>query len=152
MSKENVELVRAVIPPADADIAALVRDDSLFEATIEALAPLLDPGFESVAVWQGGQTYTGVEGLRKLWLDWPELGATYCDPQVEFHSMFAAGGASSQPRIPSCPWYVASVEPLNGAAMKLDVFPRHRPHNIARAQCSEARCLTRVGRARCRFA
>jgi hypothetical protein len=48
MSQENVDLVRAVLPPADADIAALVRDDSLLDATIEALAPLLDPRFESV--------------------------------------------------------------------------------------------------------
>jgi ketosteroid isomerase-like protein len=88
MSKENVELVRAVIPPADADIAALVRDDSLFEARIGALAPLLDPDFESVAAWQGGKTYTGLEGLRKLWLDWVEPWASY---HVQVDELIDAG-------------------------------------------------------------
>ena len=77
MSQENVELVRALMPPPDTDLAALFRDDSLFEAARKSLAPLIDPGFESVAAWQGGTTYTGIEGLRKLWLDWLEPWATY---------------------------------------------------------------------------
>ena len=44
MSEENVEIVRALIPPPDADIAPLLRDDRLFEATTEALAPMLLSG------------------------------------------------------------------------------------------------------------
>jgi ketosteroid isomerase-like protein len=77
MSKENVEIVRAIIPPPDTDLAALIRDDRLFDATAEALGQLTDPDLECVAVWQEGKTYTGVEGLRALWLDWLEPWETY---------------------------------------------------------------------------
>jgi hypothetical protein len=77
MSQENVELVRALIPSPDTDVASLFRDESLFEATSEALAPVLHPDFESVAVWQGGTTYPGVKGFREMWLDWLQPWATY---------------------------------------------------------------------------
>jgi hypothetical protein len=77
MSQENVELIRALVPPPDTDVAAVFRDESLFEATREALAPLFDPGLESVGVWQGGTTYTGVDGFRRMWLDWLQPWATY---------------------------------------------------------------------------
>jgi ketosteroid isomerase-like protein len=77
MSQENVELVRALIPAPDTDVATVFRDESVFEATREALAPLLHPDFESVAVWQGGTTYAGVEGFREMWLDWLQPWATY---------------------------------------------------------------------------
>jgi hypothetical protein len=77
MSKQNVDLVRSLIPRTDTDIAALYRDESLFEAASEAIQSLLDPGFECVAVFQGGRTYAGTEGFRRLWLDWLEPWATY---------------------------------------------------------------------------
>jgi limonene-1,2-epoxide hydrolase len=77
MSQENVELVRGLIPPPDVDIASLLRDETLFEETRAALEPLVDSGVESVAVWQGGATYTGIEGFRAMWLDWLEPWATY---------------------------------------------------------------------------
>jgi SnoaL-like protein len=78
MSQQNVELVRALVPTPDTDVASLFRDERIFEATREALASFFDPGFESVAVWQGGgTTYTGVEGFREMWLDWLEPWATY---------------------------------------------------------------------------
>ena len=79
MSQENVEIVQALIPPPDTDVASLLRDDSLFEQTRAALEPLIDPAVESVAVWQGGgaTTYIGIDGFRKLWLDWLEPWATY---------------------------------------------------------------------------
>jgi ketosteroid isomerase-like protein len=70
MSEANVEVVRALIPPPDVDIAPLVRDDRLFEATTETLASVLHWELESVAVWQGGTTYSGVQGFREMWLDW----------------------------------------------------------------------------------
>jgi ketosteroid isomerase-like protein len=79
MSQQNVEIVRGLIPPPDADVAALLRDDSLFEQTSTALEPLIDPAVESVAIWQGGgaTTYVGIDGFRNLWLDWLEPWATY---------------------------------------------------------------------------
>jgi ketosteroid isomerase-like protein len=79
MSRENVELVRTLIPPAETDIASLLRDDSLFEQTRAAVEPLVDPDVKSVAMWQPGaeRTYVGIDGFRKLWLDWLEPWATY---------------------------------------------------------------------------
>jgi hypothetical protein len=77
MSKENVELIRALIPSPDTDMAALYRDESLFEQTRAAVETLIDPEVEAVAVWQGGATYKGIEGFRQMWLDWLEPWATY---------------------------------------------------------------------------
>jgi hypothetical protein len=58
MSEENVEIVRALIPPPDTDVAVLLRDDGLFEQTRAALEAFIDPAVESVAVWQGGAART----------------------------------------------------------------------------------------------
>jgi hypothetical protein len=77
MSQENVERVRALIPPPDTDLAPILRDDNLFEATTEALASVLHSELESVAVWQGGTTYSGVQGFREMWLDWLQPYVAY---------------------------------------------------------------------------
>jgi ketosteroid isomerase-like protein len=76
MSK-NVELVRGLIPPAETDVAALLREDATFEQMVAALEEFIDPTVKSVAVWQGGTTHVGFEGFRQLWLDWLEPWATY---------------------------------------------------------------------------
>jgi len=77
MSQENVEIVRALIPPPDADLAPILREDSLFEATSEALGFVLHSELESVAVWQGGTAYAGVQGFREMWLDWLQPYVAY---------------------------------------------------------------------------
>jgi ketosteroid isomerase-like protein len=77
MSRENVELIRAMIPPPEVDFAALFRDDELFEQTVKALEQFIDPEVESLANWMGGTRYVGVEGFRRLWLDWLEPWTTY---------------------------------------------------------------------------
>jgi hypothetical protein len=77
MSQQNIELIRALIPSADTDIAALFRDEETFEQVSAALEHVIDPTVESVAVWQGGTTYAGIGGFRKMWLDWLEPWATY---------------------------------------------------------------------------
>jgi ketosteroid isomerase-like protein len=79
MSRENVETIRALIPPPEVDIAQLFRDDETFGQTVAALGSLIDPEVESVAVWQGGdaRTFTGIEGFRQLWLDWLEPWDAY---------------------------------------------------------------------------
>jgi hypothetical protein len=88
MSQENVEIVRPLIPTPETDVASLFLDDSLFEAASHALTALLHPEFESVAVWQGGTTYAGVEGFREMWLDWLQPWATY---HVEVEEVIDAG-------------------------------------------------------------
>ena len=79
MSLENVEVVRALIPPSELDLAALIRDESRFVQLVGALEPFIDPEVEAVAVWQGGsaRSYGGIDGFRERWLDWLQPWATY---------------------------------------------------------------------------
>ena len=78
MSRENVELVKALYPRPGTDIAALFRDEHAFARLREALSPLLTEDFQSVMVFPGHtRTYEGLEGFRKNWLDWVEPWATY---------------------------------------------------------------------------
>jgi hypothetical protein len=72
------DLIRALLPPPEVDLAQVVRDDEAFAATIAAAGGVLDPGLESAAFWLGGgRSYRGVEGFRSMWLDWLEPWATY---------------------------------------------------------------------------
>jgi SnoaL-like domain len=77
VSQENVDLIRALIPPPEMDLVSLFRDETRFAQTSAAVEPLLDPGIESVAVWRGGATYAGIDGFRRMWLDWLEPWAAY---------------------------------------------------------------------------
>jgi ketosteroid isomerase-like protein len=75
VSRENVELVRALYLPPGTDVCALFRDEGRL---LEALRPFLTDDFESVMVFPGEtRTYAGMEGFRKNWLDWLEPWATY---------------------------------------------------------------------------
>jgi ketosteroid isomerase-like protein len=63
-----VELIVGLQPAREVDIAQLLRD----EAARSALAPLIAPDFEAVAIdaLRGETTYRGIDGLRELWQDW----------------------------------------------------------------------------------
>ena len=55
-----------------------MRDEEAFAATLAAAGDVLDPELESAAVWLGAdRSYRGVEGFRRMWLDWLEPWATY---------------------------------------------------------------------------
>ena len=74
----TADLIRALLPPPEVDLAHVVRDDEMFAATVAAVEGLLDPGLESAAFWLGGgRSYRGIEGFRRMWLDWLEPWATY---------------------------------------------------------------------------
>jgi hypothetical protein len=74
----NADLIRALLPSPDVDLARLIRDDEAFAATIAAAGEILDPELEAAAVWLGeGRFYRGLEGFRRMWLDWLEPWATY---------------------------------------------------------------------------
>lgn len=77
MSEENVERIRALIPPPEVDLVPIFRDTALFHQTTAALEHLIDPDVESVAVWHGGRTYAGIEGFREMWNDWLGPWVTY---------------------------------------------------------------------------
>jgi ketosteroid isomerase-like protein len=77
VGSRNADLVRALVPGPEVDIAALLRDDQLFQQLASAIEPMLDPELECAGVWQEGKTYRGLDGFRELWLDWLEPWATY---------------------------------------------------------------------------
>jgi ketosteroid isomerase-like protein len=78
VSRENVELVKAIYPRPDTDICALFRDEETVTRLREALGPLLTDDFESAMVFPGEtRTYAGLDGFRDNWLDWLEPWATY---------------------------------------------------------------------------
>jgi ketosteroid isomerase-like protein len=89
VSSQNIELLKAILPGPDTDIANLFRDERLFPSTVEALEGLFQPDVESVPAWRGaGITYSGIDGFREMWIDWLEPWATYC---VRVDEMIEAG-------------------------------------------------------------
>jgi hypothetical protein len=86
---ENADLIRAMLPSPDTDIAHLFRDEDVFQASVDAFAEIFDPELESVAAWRGeGVTYAGIDGFRELWLDWLEPWVTY---HVQVEEIIEAG-------------------------------------------------------------
>lgn len=79
MSQENVDLITAVQPGPDADVAALVRDDAAWQALTTRIGPLVDADFECAAMPPilSDRRYRGLDGLRALWLDWLDPWETY---------------------------------------------------------------------------
>jgi hypothetical protein len=72
------DLIQALLPSPEVDLVHLVRDDEAFGATVGAAGEILDPELESAALWLGeGRSYRGLEGFRRMWLDWLEPWATY---------------------------------------------------------------------------
>jgi ketosteroid isomerase-like protein len=78
MSRENVELVKTLLPPSGTDILPLIRDEESFARTSEALSPFLADDFQGTTVFPGlTRTFAGLEGFRETWLDWLEPWVTY---------------------------------------------------------------------------
>ena len=79
MSRENVELVRRLQAAPDVDLAELFRNDDMWSALAEAIAPFFHPDFESVAPGVPGteKVHVGLGGLRAAWLEWMEPWLTY---------------------------------------------------------------------------
>jgi len=88
MSRENVELIRSLLPPPEMDVASLFRDDYVFEQTAAGLKAMIDPEIESLGNWTGGTRYVGVEGFRQLWLDWLEPWESY---RIDVEELIDAG-------------------------------------------------------------
>ncbi len=78
MSRENVELLKSLLPPSGTDILPLIRDDEAFARMREALSPFLADDFQGTTVLPSlTRPFTGLEGFREAWLDWLEPWATY---------------------------------------------------------------------------
>ena len=77
MASGSADLVRAMVPGPDVDLATLLRDDGLFNRLAESLSQLVAPDAECTAMWQAEKSYRGIEGFRELWLDWIEPWSGY---------------------------------------------------------------------------
>jgi ketosteroid isomerase-like protein len=78
VSQQNVELVRAVQPRPEVDLASMFREEASWRATREVLVSLLHPDFEcSIPLFGDAKSFSGIDGLRAAWLDWLEPWATY---------------------------------------------------------------------------
>jgi ketosteroid isomerase-like protein len=86
MSQEDVELVRSLNLQAEVDWAAIIRNDELVQGLQEVSAPFFEPDFECAVV---GVTdwLKGLDGLRRVWLDWLEPWATYRTEEDETHDL-----------------------------------------------------------------
>jgi hypothetical protein len=71
MSRENVELVRALQTGPDVNLVDLFGDQASWDSLVEASAPFFDPSVE-VRLFAIGEPrrYVGPDGLRQGWLDW----------------------------------------------------------------------------------
>jgi ketosteroid isomerase-like protein len=89
VSTHDVELLKAMLPGPEADVAALFRDESQFASVAAAFEGLFHPDLESVPAWRGGgATYAGIEGFREMWLDWLQPWVTY---HVQVEEMIELG-------------------------------------------------------------
>jgi ketosteroid isomerase-like protein len=78
MSRANVELVLALTPAPDVDVAPIFRDDDTWAASVEATAAVFHPDFECLGTLFGTETtYAGMEGFHAFFLDWPAPWAMY---------------------------------------------------------------------------
>jgi ketosteroid isomerase-like protein len=85
MSQENVELVRGLLGPfAQGDAVVLFKDEAIHASVRAASEPFFTPDFKCVFVREdvGRTEYSGLDGLRKAWLDWLEPWDSY-SPGVE---------------------------------------------------------------------
>ena len=88
MSQANVKLVEGT-PVLEGDYVLLVRDDENWAVAAEALAPHFHEDVEFTGVrFDDETTYTGLEGLRALWLDWLAPWTSY---RVEAHDPIDLG-------------------------------------------------------------
>ena len=77
MSQANVDLVQSLQPDPEVDFAQVFRDDDMWAAAVEVGA-FYHPDVESVRPGlPDGKTYTGLDGLRDMWLEWLAPWKTY---------------------------------------------------------------------------
>jgi ketosteroid isomerase-like protein len=71
VSQENVDLVMSLQRTGDEDFARLIRDDARWRKLATSAAPLVHADAVSIRPGVPGATgHVGVEGFRRLWLDW----------------------------------------------------------------------------------
>jgi hypothetical protein len=74
-----VEIVMALSPGPDVDIAPLIRDDETWAVLVEFWASVVHPDFRCTATLLGSETSygTGADAIRAFYLDWMAPWVTY---------------------------------------------------------------------------
>ena len=73
-----VQRLHSEVLHSEMEIAQVVRNDDVWAARVEAVAAFYHPDVESVRVGlPDGKTYTGLDGLRDVWLEWLAPWTTY---------------------------------------------------------------------------
>ena len=73
-----VQRLHSEVLHSEMEIAQVVRNDDVWAARVEAVAAFYHPDVESVRLGlPDGRTYTGLDGLRNLWLEWLAPWTTY---------------------------------------------------------------------------
>ncbi|MDQ4041310.1 MAG: nuclear transport factor 2 family protein [Actinomycetota bacterium] len=88
MSRENVEIVRALQPQPEWDLVTLLSDEATAAAMTDGFAPHFHDDLETLAVGLQSLRYTGLAGLRDAWLEWLEPWESY---RVEIEGLIDAG-------------------------------------------------------------
>lgn len=83
MSQQDVDLVRLLNLPPGVDWAATARDDELNGAIQQQVRSYFDPEFECALVGVTEMWRSGLDGLRRVWLDWLEPWASYRTEEEE---------------------------------------------------------------------
>ncbi len=108
-------MVRALVPPPEVDLAAMMRDDDSFRAVVEASAPLYDPSFRCAMSTVTETWRDGVAGLREVWLEWLEPWASY--RAVEEDVVDLGGGRVRDGRITEAIFYASRAQALEAAGL-----------------------------------
>jgi SnoaL-like domain len=132
VSRENVELIRSLMPGPEVDLVALFTDDQVWEPLAGAIRHLVDPGFFAVQHVPGAEpsTHEGLDGFRANWLDWLVPWASY---RTEIEQLIDAGASvvaivcdygRREPGAPEVRMKTATVWTLSGGLIvRVDSYP-----------------------------
>ena len=71
MSQENVEIVRGLQPPPDADLVQVFAEDSVSNTLLGAVALFAHPDFDVIGRLSTGDVVgRGMDGLKMVFLEW----------------------------------------------------------------------------------
>ncbi len=77
MSQADVDLVRALVPAAETDWAAMVRDQAIVDQLAEAVGDVFEPGFRCCISSIVDNWLQGFDGLWAAWREWLEPWESY---------------------------------------------------------------------------
>jgi ketosteroid isomerase-like protein len=145
VSQENVELVRRLQPPPDADLVALFQDERTAGGFDRLFTAFFHPDCECVLHLPGAEpvVYVGLEGWRKGWGDWLAPWVSY---RSEIEELLEVGErvvvlvrdyARREPGTPEIDQISAAVWSVRDAKVARAEFYAHR------SEALEAVCLER---------